>query len=70
MRIGFGRAVGICVCKEEGAVIVDLSDQAFQQEPVGLGKDGGYHVGEGGCYVRRQGVRGRFRSGYKEMSRG
>ena len=49
--VGSSRGVGVSACEGDSASVVDLCDETFSEERVGLGKGGGSYVGEGGGYA-------------------
>jgi len=60
--------VGVGAREEDSASDIDLCDETFSEEEVGLGEGGGSYVGEGGSCVLSKGVWSGVESGSKETS--
>jgi len=66
--LGLGWGVGVSASERASSSVVDLCDEAFREEAVGLNEGSTRYVGEGGSYMLCKGVGSGFGSGSKEMS--
>ena len=66
VRLGWG--VGVSAREGNSASVVDLCDETFWEEAVGVGKGGGGYVWEGGGYALGKGVGSGVGSGGEEAS--
>jgi len=68
--VGFRRGVGVSAREGDSVSVVDLCDEIFPEEAVGLGEGGSSYVGEGGSYVLSKGKGSGVGSGGEETSGG
>ena len=68
--VGFSWGVWIGACEGDSAWVVDLCDEKFREEGVGVGEGGCCFVREGGGYPWCMGVGSGFRSAGEETSGG
>jgi len=68
--VGLGWGVRVSAREGESAPVVNLCDEGFREEAVGLGEGGCSYVWEGGGYGLCKGVGSGFGSGSQETSEG
>jgi len=66
--VGFCRGVRVGACEGNSASVVDLCDEGFREEGVGLGEGSSSYVWEGGGYALGKGVGGGVGCGREEMA--
>jgi len=69
LGVGFCGSVRVGSCEGASLSGLDLCDEAFREEVVGVGEGGSSYVGQGGGYALCEGVGCGVGSGSKEMSR-